>query len=39
MMAKLILIPPEKISHITLRRGEQEKTETVEEVLGDGPAI
>ncbi len=34
--AKLILIPPEEISHITLRKGEQETTATVEEVLGDG---
>ena len=41
--AKLILIPPEEISHITLRKGEKETTATVEEVLGDGgvpdPAI
>jgi hypothetical protein len=35
--AKLILIPPEEISHITLRKGEQETTATVEEVLGDTP--
>ena len=35
---ELILIPPEEISHITLRKGEQETTATVEEVLGgDGP--
>ena len=34
--AKLILIPPEEISHITLRKGEKETTATVEEVLGDG---
>jgi len=35
----LILIPPEEISHITLRKGEQETTATVEEVLGDDLAI
>ena len=34
--AKLILIPPEEISHITLRKGEQETTATIKEVLGDG---
>ncbi len=33
----LILIPPEEISHITLRKGEAETTATVEEVIGDGP--
>lgn len=37
--AKLILIPPEEISHITLRKGEQKTTATVEEVLGDDLAI
>jgi len=33
----LILIPPEEISHITLRKGEAETTATVEEVIGDAP--
>jgi hypothetical protein len=34
----LILVPPEEISHITLRKSEEETTATVEEVLGDGGA-
>jgi len=34
----LILVPPEEISHITLRDNEKETTATVEEVLGDGGA-
>jgi hypothetical protein len=36
---ELILVPPGEISHITLRKGEEETTATVEEVLGDGSAI
>jgi len=34
---ELILVPPEEISHITLRKGEAETTATVEEVIGDAP--
>jgi len=32
----LILVPPEEISHLILRKGEEETTATVEEVLEDG---